>query len=143
MSSATDQHMSSGKFLAASWSFVAAILVWLWIETEWQWFIVAAGVSALVAWVGAAFRGRWGGALLMLAALALGAAAIFAAYASRGPEGGSNYRVVAVVLSYVVLLGLPLVAIVTFIAGLSRWMGSAPVDSEVANPSTGYTARDE
>ena len=126
--------MSEGKVIAGFWSVVTVLYAVVWSDTKWRDALIGAYVSALVGLVGALSKSRWAGAVLMIGSLALGAAVLFVA---RGfvpvAHGGGNIRndPFAVVIACTFLFVFPLIAVFSFVIGLSRFSPKAP--DEVAS----------
>jgi len=123
------QHVSEAKAIAGAWLFVSALFAVVWWDANWPQLMIAASLSALVAYVGAVSKSRWAGIVLIAGSLALGAAVVFAVFAlGAAAHGGGNARPFAIVVAYVVLFGFPVIAVFSFVVGLSRVFGITASD---------------
>jgi drug/metabolite transporter (DMT)-like permease len=127
------QHVTARKAIAGCWLFVAALLAWIGADTRVDWFMIAAVASAVIAVVGSASTSRWAGGLLMIASLALGAAVILTLFIlGSAPHrgGGGEVRTAVVVVGYIGIFVLPLIAMFSFLFGMSHF---APRDEDAAD----------
>ena len=121
--------MTARKAIVIGWLFVAAVFAWIWTDRPENWSSMAAVGSALIALISVS-TSRLAGAILACASIALGAVVLLALVPV--PHGGSNVRpFVVVILNIAFFVVLP-IAIVSFIAGLSRLFASAPSGDNAA-----------